>query len=151
MQLEVLIAINTQGGKKMRIEGSMDAFTMPILNQGSREAAPAPTPAPAPEMPRKASSVEKMHAEGEKTARIRELKKEMSEDEFMTQMQDANKKLKLYDRRLEFSIHESTRQIMVKVINTNDDTVIREIPSEKALDMLAYFWKLSGILLDERR
>ena len=34
---------------------------------------------------------------------------------------------------------------------TNTDEVIKEIPSEKALEMLAKAWELAGILVDEKR
>lgn len=66
-------------------------------------------------------------------------------------IEKANKQFKTFDRKLEFSIHEKTKQIMVKVINTDDDTVIREIPSEKILDMVAKIWEMSGIFVDEKR
>lgn len=63
----------------------------------------------------------------------------------------ANKHFKSYDRRLKFTIHDKTKQIMVKVIDTEDDSVIREIPSEKILDMVAKLWEMSGLFVDEKR
>jgi flagellar protein FlaG len=66
-------------------------------------------------------------------------------------IEKANKHIRTYDRRLEFSIHDMTKQIIVRVINTEDDSVIREIPSEKVLDMVAHLWEISGILVDEHR
>ena len=132
----------------MRIEGSMDAFTLPKIASSVQAEVPAAEGKHASAEP---SSVEKMKAEHEKAAQTQEVRREMSEDEIFKQVKDANQKLRAYDRRLEFSIHDVTKRIMVKVINTNDDSVIREIPSEKALDMLAYVWKLTGILLDEKR
>lgn len=73
-----------------------------------------------------------------------------SEQDIINAIEKANKNIRIYDRRLEFSIHEATKQIMVKVIDTENDAVIREIPSEKILDMLANFWKIAGILVDEK-
>ncbi len=127
----------------MRIEGSMDAFTLPKIGSAVKPDAPAAE--------ERSTSAEQMKLESEKVAQVQEVRKEMTEEELFKQVKDANQKLKIYDRRLEFSIHGTTNKIMVKVINTNDDSVIREIPSEKALDMLAYVWKLTGILLDEKR
>ena len=132
----------------MRIEGRMDAFTLPKIASSVQAEASAVEEKKVSAEP---SSVEKMKVEHEKAAQTQEIRREMSEDEIFKQVKDANQKLKIYDRRLEFSIHDGTKRIMVKVINTNDDSVIREIPSEKALDMLAYVWKLTGILLDEKR
>lgn len=74
-----------------------------------------------------------------------------NEAEVIQAINKANKHIRTYDRRLEFSVHELTKQIMVKVINTEDDSVIREIPSEKVLDMVAHMWEVAGILVDEKR
>jgi flagellar protein FlaG len=73
------------------------------------------------------------------------------EQQVIKAIEKANKHIRTYDRRLEFSIHDTTKQIMVKVINTENDSVIREIPSEKVLDMVAHLWEISGILVDEHR
>ncbi|MCT4543321.1 MAG: flagellar protein FlaG [Vallitalea sp.] len=78
-------------------------------------------------------------------------KQQIEEHEVIEAIEKANKHFKVYDRRLKFSIHEKTKQIMVKVINTEDDSVIREIPSEKILDMVAKLWEMTGIFVDEKR
>ena len=39
---------------------------------------------------------------------------------------------------------------MVKVINSINDEVIREIPPEKILDMVAHMLEIAGIIVDER-
>lgn len=63
----------------------------------------------------------------------------------------ANKVMTVANRSLEFSIHEATNDIMVKVINTETKEVIREIPPEKILNMVAGLMELAGLLVDERR
>lgn len=63
----------------------------------------------------------------------------------------ANKHLRIYNRRLEYEVHEATNHIMVKVINSEDDKIIREIPSEKILDMIGRIWDVAGLLVDEKR
>lgn len=75
---------------------------------------------------------------------------EEQEKKVVAAIEQANKHFRTFDRRLEFSIHEATKEIMVKVINTEDDKIIREIPSEKVLDMVAHMWELAGILVDEK-
>lgn len=62
----------------------------------------------------------------------------------------ANQSLELTETRFEYSIHEGTREIMVKVIDKNNDEVVREIPSEKVLDMVASMWELAGLFVDEK-
>ncbi|MCD1260827.1 flagellar protein FlaG [Paenibacillus athensensis] len=52
---------------------------------------------------------------------------------------------------LEFSIHQKTKLISVKVLDKDTGEVIREIPPEKSLDFVAKLWEMAGILVDERR
>lgn len=73
-----------------------------------------------------------------------------NETDVIKAIEKANSHIRTYDRKLEFSIHDQTKQIMVKVINTEDESVIREIPSEKVLDMVARMWEVAGILVDEK-
>jgi flagellar protein FlaG len=61
----------------------------------------------------------------------------------------ANRTLETYGTELRFSIHESSGEIMVQVINTKDDSVIREIPSERVLDFVANVKKMLGIIIDK--
>lgn len=51
---------------------------------------------------------------------------------------------------LEFSIHEKTKLIAVKVLDSESGEVIREIPPEKSLDFVAKLWEMAGILIDEK-
>lgn len=53
--------------------------------------------------------------------------------------------------RCEFSYHEETKRVSIKVIDRDTDEVIREIPPEETLDMLSKMWEISGILVDEQR
>ena len=81
---------------------------------------------------------------------VAENRKQHTEDEIINTIEKANKELIAYDRRFEFSIHEKTKQIMVKIIDVSNDEVIREIPPEKILDLVAAIWEISGIIVDER-
>ena len=51
----------------------------------------------------------------------------------------------------EFGYNEPTNRITIKIKDRDTDEVIKEIPSEKALEMLAKAWELAGILVDEKR
>ena len=37
---------------------------------------------------------------------------------------------------------------MVQIINSETNEVVREIPPEKVLDMVARMWELAGIIVD---
>lgn len=64
----------------------------------------------------------------------------------------ANQKLKMNHRTgCEFSYHEETKRVSIKVVDQDTKEVIREIPPEESLDMLQKLWELAGVLVDERR
>ena len=50
-----------------------------------------------------------------------------------------------------FGIHEATNRVTIKIIDKDSKEVIRELPPEKTLDMIAKVWEMAGILVDERR
>lgn len=51
---------------------------------------------------------------------------------------------------VEFSIHEETNAVMIKVINKETNEVIREVPPEKTLDVAAKLMEIAGLLVDHR-
>ncbi|NLG69166.1 MAG: flagellar protein FlaG, partial [Firmicutes bacterium] len=53
-------------------------------------------------------------------------------------------------RQLKFRVHEGTGRIWVQVIDTRTQEVVKEIPPERYLDLVARIWELVGILVDER-
>ncbi len=75
----------------------------------------------------------------------------VSERVVIEAIQKANKAISGGNRRFEFSIHEKTNEIVVKVFDSDTNELIREIPNEKVLDMVAKICEMAGILVDERR
>ncbi len=55
------------------------------------------------------------------------------------------------NRRLDFRIHEETHRVVVKVIDTETDKVIKEIPPEQILQLAARIQEMIGLLVDEER
>lgn len=53
--------------------------------------------------------------------------------------------------KVEFKIHESSKNIIIKIIDTRSKKVIKEMPSEKMLDMIQKFLELSGFIVDEMK
>lgn len=72
-------------------------------------------------------------------------------DMLRTAVNHANTKLKHAKTKCEFSYHEATKRISIKVLDKETDEVIREIPPEETLEMVEKMWELAGILVDERR
>lgn len=80
-------------------------------------------------------------------------KYELSFDEsaWIDMIERANRAIAGATCNFEYSIHEKTKEIMVKVIDRDTKEVIREIPPERILDLVAKMWEMAGILVDERR
>lgn len=51
---------------------------------------------------------------------------------------------------VERSVHEATNHILYKVKDKETGEVIREIPEEKLLDIVAKIMEISGLLIDEK-
>lgn len=52
-------------------------------------------------------------------------------------------------RRLKFRVHEETGRFWVQVIDMETQEVLKEIPPERYLDLVARIWRLVGLLVDE--
>ncbi len=50
-----------------------------------------------------------------------------------------------------FGIHEATNRVTIKLVDKDTKEVIKELPPEKTLDMIAKVWDMAGILVDEKR
>lgn len=50
-----------------------------------------------------------------------------------------------------FGIHEDTNRVTIKIVDKDTKEVIKELPPEKTLDMIAKVWEMAGILVDEKR
>ena len=68
-------------------------------------------------------------------------------------MKDINEINKVINQNTiaEFGYNEPTNRVTIKIKDKETDEVIKEIPSEKALEMLAKAWELAGLLVDEKR
>ena len=81
---------------------------------------------------------------------IQKVKYDLQRDELQRAIEQTNQMIFKDDNRFEFKIHERTGRIMVKLINNETDEIVKEIPPEKILDLVASIWDLVGILVDER-
>lgn len=63
----------------------------------------------------------------------------------------ANQTMRHSKTKCEFSYHEETKRVSIKVIDAETEEVIREIPPEETLEMLSKMWELAGLMVDEKR
>ena len=73
-----------------------------------------------------------------------------SEKQIEEAVDSTNKELERLETNLRFSVHKQTKQIMVKIIDTKTEEVIKELPPEKLLDMVASMMVRAGLIVDTR-
>lgn len=55
----------------------------------------------------------------------------------------------MFDRKLQFSVNKDINKVVVKVIDINTDTIIREIPSEEIQRLQMRIKEAMGLLFDQ--
>ena len=64
---------------------------------------------------------------------------------------EINTKLSGQNTEVEVSFHEKTKEMIVKLVNKESKEIVREIPSEKMIDMIASLCEMAGLYIDEKR
>ncbi|SCW58589.1 FlaG protein [Paenibacillus tianmuensis] len=75
----------------------------------------------------------------------------ISEEALVKALERVNKALAGTPSHVEYSIHKSHGDIVVKLINSETKEVIREFPSEKILELLDKLEEINGKIVDEKR
>lgn len=75
----------------------------------------------------------------------------ISEQRLNDLIERGNKVLQRLDTRLQWSVHEESNQLIVKVMDTQTNEVLREIPPEKYLDLVYNLCEQVGLFLDEKK
>ena len=75
--------------------------------------------------------------------------REASQDQLRKAVEDLNKKMS--NSEVAFGFHEGTNRVMIRIVDKETKEVIKELPPEKTLDLIAKAWELAGIMVDERR
>lgn len=63
-------------------------------------------------------------------------------------VEQINDALRTADEHLQFSVHQETHAIVVKLMDASTKEVLREFPSEKFLDLVAKLQELAGLQVD---
>lgn len=64
-------------------------------------------------------------------------------------VEEINKKM-LHNSEAIFGVHEATNRVTIKIVDKDSKKVLKEIPPEETLDMIAKVWELAGIMIDEK-
>lgn len=87
--------------------------------------------------------------EGAGTGNGQQMTPEQQAAQLKKAVEDINKKAN--NSEAIFGIHEGTNRVTIKLVDKDTKEVIRELPPEKTLDMIAKVWEMAGLLVDERR
>ncbi len=76
-------------------------------------------------------------------------RKEPTQDQIKKAVSEINKRAQ--GTEAIFGIHEATNRVTIKIVDKDTKDVIKELPAEKTLDLIAKTWAMAGILVDEKR
>lgn len=65
-------------------------------------------------------------------------------------VEEASAALEVVNTELAFHIHEGTGRPVIQLVEANTRKVIREIPPEKMLDIVAGIWEWAGLFVDRK-
>ena len=77
-------------------------------------------------------------------------KREKTQEDLQEAVDKLNKTAMIFDRSLRFQIHDATHRTMVSVIDITKDKIIRQIPNEEVLDLVAKMEDYMGLIFDKK-
>ncbi len=83
------------------------------------------------------------------TQRDKAEEKEASSEAIKKAVADINKRSN--GTEAVFGVHEKTNRLTIKIVDKKSREVIREVPAEKTLDIIAKVWEMAGLMVDEKR
>lgn len=74
----------------------------------------------------------------------------INQEELKETVEKANQFLLGLKTQFDYKIHEGTGRIVVRLIDMQTHEVVKEIPPEKMLDVIASIWDMAGIVVDRK-
>lgn len=94
--------------------------------------------------------VENSQGKSQYNASEQSMSQQATNEQIRKAVEQINKKMFAQSEAV-FGIHEATNRVTIKIVDKSTKEVIKELPPEKTLDMIAKVWELAGILVDEKR
>lgn len=96
------------------------------------------------------SVVAEGQSKGNANGNSNEQQQQPSNEQLRRAVEQLNKNMVAHSEAV-FGIHEGTNRVTIKIVDKDTKEVLKELPPEKTLDMIAKVWEMAGILVDERR
>ena len=77
-------------------------------------------------------------------------REEIPREEVEKAVEKLNRLMGIVDKRVELRVDEKSKRVVVKIIDKQNDEVLDEIPSQRALDILNSFSDMIGLMFDKR-
>ena len=117
----------------VRLEGNVNQGLQPVIFKYPSEISASPQV--------KQQDTEKTKAEPEK-------KKATSEQDTKTAIEQGNKLMELFHRDLRFEMHKEANVVKISIVDRESGKVIKQIPPESVLNMIARIRDVLGSLMD---
>ena len=73
----------------------------------------------------------------------------MDDETLKKRIGDLNRQLN--STECQYGVDEVTQRVTLKIVDKETKEVIKELPPEKTLKMIAKVWEIAGLLVDEKR
>lgn len=98
----------------------------------------------------KSNSVVKVKEIDSKQLESPKKNREKTQEDLQEAVDKLNKTAVIFNRSLRFQVHDATRRTMVSVVDITSDKVIRQIPNEEVLDLVAKMDDYMGLIFDKK-
>ena len=134
-------------GSVMSVQAQGTVSQKPVTTE--KVEIPTNTVQPVEKVDQTTSVVENAQNKGNGSAE-QQTEQQATNEQIKKAVEQINKKLSAQSEAV-FGIHEETNRVTIKIVDKETKEVIKEVPPEKTLDMIAKVWEIAGILVDEKR
>ncbi|MBP2651820.1 MAG: hypothetical protein H6Q74_2645 [Firmicutes bacterium] len=96
------------------------------------------------------SGVRGVGSQEDASREINNNKREITEQELDKMTQDMNKFMQDLNADLHFKLHEKTQRLMVQLVDSRSQSVLKEFPPHEFLDTIAKISEAVGAFLDKK-
>ncbi len=75
----------------------------------------------------------------------------MNEQDIHDAIDKLNQTAQIFNKKIKLSVHEESKRVVIKIVDSQTDKVIREIPAKEALNFITKLHDLIGVLIDKKQ
>lgn len=76
---------------------------------------------------------------------------QIKEIDFKRTVEEINQALHFFENEVRLKVHSATNRVIIQIVDSKTEQVIKEIPPQKILDLVLKLEELLGLLIDEKR